>query len=65
MRSAHTPDCLVTDCDRAAFKFGVCRKHHALLPHAFKLAAMGYVFETHAANNKRAARLARQLERRV
>ena len=62
-RNATTPDCGVTGCERAAYKFGICRKHHALLPWTFRLDYMGAVFATYARMNRRAARLARQAER--
>ena len=62
-RKPSTPDCGCAGCSRAAYKFGICRRHHALLPWTFRLEYMGAVFATYVRMNKKAARLARQIER--
>lgn len=62
-RDPHTPDCGVAHCGRAAFKYGICRRHHALLPDTFRFDYMREVFNTYGRMNLKAARLAAQAER--
>lgn len=53
-RNPSTPDCGITDCARAEYRAGLCRKHYAMIPVQDNYArSIAWMLEAHRLGQER------------